>query len=729
MATMANPDQEPVALATGAAESGPRKQYTSDFIDLGAIWLAFRRRLWLFLIVFAAIAAAVLVAYLLQQRIYAAQAEVMVNTSQEQVTGTQAVIESQKPDNFAVETEVEVLQSPALARRVVEKLKLWANPRFMGPSDTPMTQQDAIAQATGMLQSQLSVKRSGLAFVIDVVYLSPDPQLATTIVNALVQEYMDNQLEIKLEATQRASGFLGGKLAGLKAKAETADAALASFQAAHPMLTSGEDQTIVQSEMSTMNGDLASAQADLAQLRGALGNARSGIAQDANGTVGSSASRSAITELRTQEADAARKVADLQSRYGDRHPELLAAKSQLDTIRTQIRAETRRNIVDLEGQVQAAQQRVASIQASRGQTSGVLATNNRAKAQLETLQREAQTAGATYEQYLQRFRDTSSQEGSQYADSRILALAQVPGSPIRPSLGLFLAIAVLGGALGGAIAVTGRELLERGMRTTADVRAALDVRTLATIPEFQSSLTADDRANYPEMTPDYIPDHPFSAFTESFRMLHAALHRPGSANNVHQIVAITSALPGEGKSTSALCLTMVAAMAGQKALLLECDTRRLVRSTNAETSEFGLLEVLSGKVSLERALQRDAATGAYILPLSRNPLSVGDVLTTSALDHLLAKLRTMFDFIVMDTAPVLPIAETRLLVAKADAVAYLVRWGVTPKAASAAGAAIIRESGTKIAGAVLTQVDLRQQSKWTRDDASSYYKQYKNYYR
>ncbi|MGD9810709.1 MAG: GumC family protein [Sphingobium sp.] len=710
-------------------EPAPREHLT-DFVDLGAVWLAFRRRIWLFFIVFVIIVAIAPVIYLLQERIYAAQAEVVVTTSHEQVTTSEAVVQPDKTDNYAVETEVQVLQSPALARRVVEKLRLWANPHYVATDSVKaITREQATAMATSKLQSELTVKRSGLAFVIDVIYQSPDPRLAANVANSLVEEYTQNQLDVKLDATRRASSFLNSRLAGLKAKAEVADAALAQFRAAHPMLTSGSDQTIVQSEMSAINGELAQAQAELAERRGALDAARKGVAAGANALVGSSGSRNTITDLRRQETEMASRVADLESRYGDKYPELIAARSQLDTIRSQIKAETARNISELRAQVQAGEQRVASIAGSRSQTAGTLVNNNEAKAQLEALQREALTAGATYEQYLQRFRDTSSQEGSQNADARILALAEIPSVPVKPSLPLYLGAALIAGLLGGTTAVVGRELLEKGVRTTAHVRAALGMRTLAVIPEFRSLLTAEEKLDYASgITPNYIAERPFSAFTESFRMLHAALHRPGSVN-VQQVVAVTSALPGEGKSTCAACLVRVAAMSGQRAVLVECDTRRIGRSEVARESEVGLLEVLSGSATVEQALRRDEATGAYILPLSRHPLSTSDVLTTTALDDLLARLRRMFQFIVMDTAPVLPIAETRLLVSKADAVAYLVRWGATPRAASAAGVRIIEEAGTRIAGAVLTQVDLKQQHKWTRSEASSYYSQYKNYYR
>lgn len=270
--------------------------------------------------------------------------------------------------------------------------------------------------------------------------------------------------------------------------------------------------------------------------------------------------------------------------------------------------------------------------------------------------------------------------------------------------------------------------MERGVRTARDVRLALGLRTLASVPEFRSALSGEDQGRYAHLNPDYIVERPFSAFTESFRMVYAALH-DSDATDLPQVVAVTSALPGEGKSTCALNLARVMAMGGTKALLVECDSRRVGRSALAEKTEAGLLEMLAGKATLDQALQRDEASGAYVLPLSRNPLAPGDVLTNAAFDELLTALRGRFELIVLDMAPVLPIAETRLIARRADAVVYLVRWGRTPKEAAAAGVRLLRGVGAKVPGVVLSQVDLAEQAKWTRVDEGAYYSRYKNYYR
>ena len=712
----------------GKPYASPMPARKEDLLDFGGLWMAVRRRLMLFLAVAALLAAIVIAIFFVMERRYFATSQVVVSTNKTQVVTSESVIESKDPDTYAVDTQTTSLQSLDLARVVVEKLKLETNPEFIGKDAPPMGREQAIDAAADTLQRNLHVKRSGLAFVSDVTFESANPRTAAAVANAVASLYVESQRTTKTSATSEANGYIGSQLGQLRQDATAADRALAQYKAGNPMLASSEDQTVLQQQVAALNAELATARAEAANKSAAASAGRRQIASGGNGAVGGSMQSSAVGELRSQEGAVRRRLAEVSERYGPRHPLRLAAEGELTAIQTQIAQEARRNVSDLDAQAQAANSRVASIQSSLARVTGQLTGASQAKGSLGDLQREAVTAGGTYAAALQRFRDTLAQAGAQNADARVLSRAIVPSKPGTPHLPTFLAAALLAGLLGGATAVAIREALDRGLRTTSDVRKAFGMRVLATIPDFRSALTAEEKDMYGEFNSDFVVQRPFSAFTESFRMMHAALYQPGAVKP-HQIVAVTSALPGEGKSTCATCLVRVAAIGGQRALLIECDTRRAGRSAVAAESDIGLLEVLAGKGRLDQALRVDKASGAMILPLSKHPLVPGDVLTTTRMDELLAELRGMFDFIVLDTAPVLPIAETRILVLKADTVAYVTRWGITPRQAAVAGMQFLQEAGANIAGVVLSQVDLNQQHKWTRNDASGFYGKYKNYYR
>jgi capsular exopolysaccharide synthesis family protein len=196
-----------------------------------------------------------------------------------------------------------------------------------------------------------------------------------------------------------------------------------------------------------------------------------------------------------------------------------------------------------------------------------------------------------------------------------------------------------------------------------------------------------------------------------------------------KIVAVTSSLPGEGKTTTSICLGRASALQGARVVVVDCDLRRRTvnRVLGAEPT-VGLLEVLSGESTLQEAIVVDKDTGAHFLPLAKSAFTPKDVFGTVAMDRLLTDLRARYDLVVLDTAPVLPVADTRVLAPKADAVIFLARWRKTPQHAIEAAFRLLSGTGAHMGGVALTQVDMKQQAKYGYGDAGYYYAEYKKYY-
>jgi capsular exopolysaccharide synthesis family protein len=214
---------------------------------------------------------------------------------------------------------------------------------------------------------------------------------------------------------------------------------------------------------------------------------------------------------------------------------------------------------------------------------------------------------------------------------------------------------------------------------------------------------------------------PLSGFVGAFRNLRTSLLL-SRADASAKVIAITSSLPDEGKTTTAICLARTMALAGDKVLVIDCDLRKraLCKFLNAEP-EIGLIEVLAGAAELEEAIRLDALTGAAILPLAKSAETTKDVLGGPAMDRLLAEARTQYDVVILDTAPVLPVAETRALAAKADVVALLVRWRKTPRKAAASSIKLLQQAGDiYIAGSALTLIDAREHARYGYGDPGYY---------
>ena len=226
----------------------------------------------------------------------------------------------------------------------------------------------------------------------------------------------------------------------------------------------------------------------------------------------------------------------------------------------------------------------------------------------------------------------------------------------------------------------------------------------------------------------YVVEKPLSSFAESIRSLNAAVLFSRLGVEI-KVTAVTSSLPGEGKTTSAICLARTMALSGKKVVLVDCDLRqRAVQRVLEREPAVGLLEVLNGDATLEEALTPDAVSSAMILPLSNAAFTPKDVFGTKAMTELLGTLRERYDLVVLDTAPVLLVTDTRILTGLADAVVLLVRWRKTSRRAVMASLKLLREAKAPLAGAALTQVDLVQSASIPQSDPSAYYKSYKKYY-
>jgi succinoglycan biosynthesis transport protein ExoP len=723
--------------------------------ELQRLIATFRRRSRLFISVALVILAAVVLVTFQQTPRYTATSNVMIDTRKREVSNIQDVLSGLPADSSVVDTEVEILKSRSLADRVVADQKLDQDPEFNGAlrprkgllsivsapfaavgslfsSHTPQTQAAANLRATkaheGVVDSVLSrlkVRRSGLTYVIAIDFESKDPVKAAQVANAFANLYLTQQLQDKYDATQQANQWLNQRLAELQPQVFQAEAAVEQYKAQHGLLAS-VGSSLTEQEISNLNNQMAQAQADQAEHDARLRTAQQVLESGATGeNLSGSLNSPTITQLRAQSAELSSKVADLQTKYGPKHPEVQRAERALADNAAQIREEVSRQVSSLQAEAQVARQRVASLQGSLGQAKGALIGNNAASVELADLQRKADAASTLYATLLNRAKQTATDQGSETSDSRIVSRAKIPNAPSFPKKQLNFALGLLLGLAGGVGSVFLMEALDSGLATSEDVERLLGVPHLGAIPMLDS--TTDGKAS--GVAPgQYILDKPLSAFAESFRNLRASILFSRVDTPV-KVVLVTSSLPGEGKTTTTFCLGRSMAMSGAKVVVVDCDLRRrnINRLLGIEP-EVGLIEVLQGTASLEQAMVFDQPSGAWFLPLAKSVHTPKDLFGSHAMDRLIETLRAQFDLVLLDTAPVIPVSDTRILAPKADVVVFLTQWRKTPRKAVDAAFALLKSVGADIAGVALTLVDAQEQAKYGYGDSGYYYRSYRKYY-
>jgi succinoglycan biosynthesis transport protein ExoP len=346
---------------------------------------------------------------------------------------------------------------------------------------------------------------------------------------------------------------------------------------------------------------------------------------------------------------------------------------------------------------------------------------------LDELQRDDDAAREIYDSFLTRYKEAIAKEGTQQADARMVSPAKLPTSASKPNKKLDLVIALALGLVAGSLAVLLAELLARGISNSTEIEEIFGLPALAEIPTLRSTLDAKLRRTRAASDPvAYVAAKPLSRFAEAFRNMRTSVLSSRTGQPV-KVVAITSSLPGEGKTTTALCLARTIALSGASVVLVDCDLRqRSVNRILAAEPTVGLLEVLNGTATLEQALVRDKDSGALLLPLTKSAFTPRDVFGSAAMAQLLGELRRHFEVVLLDTAPVLAVADTRVLCPQADAVVLLTRWRRTSR--KAVQSALHALSGdTFVAGIALTNVNLREQA-LAGEGAAHYYRAYRKYY-
>ena len=693
--------------------------------------VAFWRRLWLFLIVAAFVLGGVIAYVAITPKRYSATSNVLIESRRsDPIAQNGQPMAEQAPTSDFIDTQILIISSPQIATKVVQALNLVEDPEFgartanLPEGSVEALRQARLAQSAAAVARAVRVRRTGQTALIEIVATSLSPTEAARIANEFAKQYLAAIEESRAVADRSTNEKVDSKLVELRQQAERADADLQRYKIANGLL-SAQGATMAEQETSTLNQQIAGARVTLAERQGRLAEAKRQLQQGGGGgDVSSALNSGTIGALRQSEAEASRELAQLRARYGDRHPQILQQQQKLADVRQQIQLEIDRILSNLSAEVNVAQSGLNSLLQSQSQARARLAGNTASQVGYSELDRRASAAKTVYEAFLASSKGTTARAGILPPDASISGLAEVPTVPSSPNTRLAYLLGAVFALLAGLLAVVIAEFLDGGIRTKLDVERRLGARYLGAVPEVSSTLDGMRNIEAPQ---DYIVSHPLSTFAEALRNLRSSLTLGG--NRRPKVLAITSPLPREGKTTTAVCLARTLAMSGASTVIVDCDLRRHSTSDLLLAGRPGrLLDLLSREASLDEALLRDTDTELMILGLSDAPSDGRDWLAPTLTAPLFAALRERFDYVVIDTAPVLGIADARAIASQADAVLLLARWRKTSMRAADTALDLLLDAKAKVAGVALTLVDIRKYASTGTEDLYGYHKKFKGYY-
>lgn len=706
---------------------------------------ALRRRLMLFLFVVLTTFISVAVFTFQATPVYSTSASVIMDSRDKTVIDIGSVLSGLPPESSVVDTEVQIIRSRSLAEKVVRQLNLREVPEFnpllqeasftdkakawlkglvgSSPASSTATQDDREVVEMELVVSSLlnktGARRIATTYGIEIYASSQDPELAAQIANKIVDQYLVEQLDAKFDATRRANAWLEERLSELRAEVNAAENAVEEYRASSGLMSAGTT-TLNQQQMGDLNGQLILRRAELADAEARLSTVRDLAARGVSAEVSGEALNSpVISELRRQQAEILRERADLQNRYGPLHPDIQRINNEEANIQSQISTELQRIVTSLESDVSIARQRVASLQSNLGQIRNTVNQNNQASVRLRELERSAEASRSIYEAFLARFKQTNESEGLAEADARLLSAAPVPRAPSFPKTGLNLMIGLALGLMLGVGAVVAAEALNSQISTGEEIEESFHVPFLGNFPRLVGNEKKDPRR--------YLINNPTSAYAESFRNLRASIMFADLDNDM-KTVAITSSQPDEGKTTLTHGLGIMSAMSGTKTLIVDGDFRRkrLSETVLKEPAEKGFLECLFGECTIEEAITTDEETGLDILPLTPDRHTPRDVFGSRTFDNLMEQLEERYDLILIDTGPLLLLAETRIITSKVDQVVVVSRWLKTNRAALKQALSLLRDFRAQVAGVAINRVDTNRYHR--QGYGHSGYKSYAKYY-
>jgi polysaccharide biosynthesis transport protein len=705
---------------------------SSDFLD--TMRKLFRQRYLIGLCAGATALLSIAVISILPTR-YIAEARVLVGVPEPRALDIAAIISDASPDAERVQSEIYAVQSRDVAASVIDKLHLAADPEFNpalprtvslserlfealnparlfrlfrdrkgveAPTQTKAEAGRSLAEERmiDVLLSKLNVTALGRSNVISIQAESSNPEKASSIANMVADRYLAGQRADKVAAMQSVEAFLATRIAELRQQVEKSEQAVEDYRRQNN-LYKGASAGVTSQQMTELNTQLILAQTAKAEADARLAEAQNPRhTSDGGGDSVPDVLRSPLIQaLKEQQATVERRLADLSSSYGERHPRIVSARTELADINRKIHAEIAHTTEGLRHEAATAAARYQALRQNFDQLQAQMGNVNEKSIHLEALERDATVNRNLLENVLSRAKETMGQQELQQANAKLISPAAAPAAPGFPPKTLLLFLGTLAGVLVGIMTALLRESSDRTFRLSEQVETATGLPVLALIPSLRR----------PVAPAQYILKQPMSPFAEAMRKLDIGLQMSETVQSP-KVVLFSSATPGEGKTALASALGRMAASHGRRVLLVDCDWRSPSLHRTFHCSNRGGLAALLDQDDRmpEAAIQSDEVSGADILPAGHFAPSLIHRLLSPRMEAIISTFARSYDLIILDSAPVLVGAEVLSLCRLVDKVVYTVRWGVTRREVALEGLKQIIEAQADVAGVVLSRVDARR---------------------
>jgi polysaccharide biosynthesis transport protein len=546
------------------------------------------------------------------------------------------------------------------------------------------------------------------SYIIFVSATSRDPAKAQRLASTIANDYLASEREARQEALDHVAAWLRGHIDDLQSRILQTEASIEKLKVESGVRDSEFDK-VKEQQIDDLNTQLMAARAEVSDKRVRLEQARHVI--DTNGDLDSipgveatlqdpAGLRPVLSELRRKQMELGWSLVDLQNKLGERNPQVLSTRAALAAVSKQARDQAEHILGNMKNASDISAQREQSLEANLQSLTANL--NSATSLKLQQLRHEADAARKDHESYSVQYNDIAERREMQYGSARIVSPATLPRSPNSNRV-KFYALGGGAGLGGGLLLVFLLEYFKPGIRTSAEIEQSFGLPVVGFIPLMSQRKI---RGALYHQTLGRIVNEPFSHLSEAVHGMRISLELSSARPKV---ILITSAVPGEGKSTAAMLLAASSASSGKRTVLLDCDLR--LRSTSEalrRKDQPGLSEVLCGTAKLEDVIVEDPVTKISFIPAGSTRPNAADLLMSQEMLDLVAVLRSGFNYVILDSPPLVPVVDALALAAAADKILVIVEWSRTPRNSIYEAFRVLGPEANRVAGVVLNKVDFDQ---------------------
>lgn len=670
---------------------------------------------------------------------FSSNATLLIESQQAKAISIEEVVGINSSQQEYYLTQFEILKSRAIAETVVDKLKLKDHPDFavkpslmqrlrdlvpflpdedaaLSPEQIAFREREALVNA---FQDRLYISPIRKTQLVKIYFTTYSPTLAAEVANAVGDEYINSQLEAKLGITQKAASWLGGRLGELRKQLDDSEARLQAYREKEGLIDVEGVQGLGAKELERLSDELTEARSHKAQVDGFIRVIRQyGVdnIEQLESLPEVTAHRN-IQDVKTLLVEAERKVSELSKTYGPKHPKLIAANSELVALQNSMHTQIKKLVSGIENEARSVQETVTSLEAELAKAKLQYQDTSVKETTYQRIQREVETNRQLFDTFMSRQKETEVTSDFNSALARFTDRAipaTYPVAPKRKIIVILAFIATLGLGILGAIAL---DAINDTIKSPKDIENNIGQRALGFIPNVQHKKN-EDLPLYSFFSEDH------RLYAESIRSIRTNVTLLSLEKQL-KVIELTSSVPSEGKTTSAINLAFAFGQM-EKVLLLDADMRRptLAKRFGLPSYQPGLANLITGHGKLEDCIVHDEESGISLLPAGNVPPNPLELLSSARFTELVHTLAQRYDRIIIDTPPVQAVSDALVIAKQVDGVFYVVAADKTRSGAVQSGIDKLLQAENNLYGVILNKVNMKKVTQGYGDYSHYGYYQY-----